>query len=471
MLTLNVNLAAEAFILRNDRTLFSHLAAEFERAVIYLLSQGEVAGVSKYALEAFQKSYASTAYRCRFSNCSRSSTGFPSSELRGQHEAAHLHRVYCKVVSCQWNRIGFKNKNGLDVHTRKHHREKTAISIPPEVRRILGDREGDKRKTNDEANDSEIGAPNHRKMAAKDVKGELTRVIDRLWSLSLKDIPNALKREETDWNAVFNPDVPRIMDVDHVITFSSHSAVTDVCFSPDGRYVAVCGDRETALFDPLTGVFLVNLAHSTRMMFVRSACFSFDGKFLATSGEDSKVLVRSFTSLFFLSIVGADWIKVWDVQQGSVFCIFDGHEQAVHGVDFAPNGRSVASCGADCTVRMWDVETRRQAGHFEARAGLMQTKFSPDGKFIFAACLDKAFYMWDVLQGHLVARIEGHSDAVYDIKLRSDGCFATASLDKTLKLWDQVRVEAEEGPASRVLVNMEGHKVLAILKRYSDNTC
>ncbi|KAF2678067.1 hypothetical protein K458DRAFT_377432 [Lentithecium fluviatile CBS 122367] len=146
--------AAEAFATQNDRTLFSKLAADFDNTVIYLLSQDEVPGISRGTLEAFQKSYASTAFRCRFPNCSRSSTGFPSSELRGQHEAAHLCRVYCRVVLCQWSRIGFKNKNGLDTHMRKHHGENSTFSIPPKVRRIPQDGEASERKTQEETNDS-----------------------------------------------------------------------------------------------------------------------------------------------------------------------------------------------------------------------------------------------------------------------------------------------------------------------------
>ena len=135
MLTLNIKPAAEAFFAKNDRTLFSKLTTDFETAVTRLLSQDEVSGISRATLEAFQKSYASTAFRCRFPNCPRSSIGFPSSKLRTEHEAAHLRRVYCKIESCQWGRIGFKNKNGLDAHARKHHGEKPTLPIPPKVRR------------------------------------------------------------------------------------------------------------------------------------------------------------------------------------------------------------------------------------------------------------------------------------------------------------------------------------------------
>jgi len=130
----------EAFAIQNDQTLFSKLAAVFESAVIHLLTRDEIAGVPKVTLEAFQRSYASTAFRCRFPNCSKSFAGFASPELRTQHEATHFRRVYCRVANCQWSEIGFKEKNGLDAHTRKHHNEKSVFSIPLKVRRTLEDR-------------------------------------------------------------------------------------------------------------------------------------------------------------------------------------------------------------------------------------------------------------------------------------------------------------------------------------------
>lgn len=311
-LTPSVTLAAETFVTLNDRTLFSKLATFFESAVIYLLSQDEVAGVPKVTLEAFQKSYASTAFRCRFPNCSRSSTGFPSSELRGQHETAHLRRLYCKVASCQWNRIGFRNKNGLDTHTRKCHGEKSTFSIPPKVRRTLEDGEGSKRTAQEETDDSRTDAPNmfdgkdvsnRRKVPTNEVEDNLTQATNDLWNLNIDEVPEKLKKEGNDWYAVFNPDVTRALDVDLVLTCSLNTVVCDVCFSPDGRYVAAAGNYSAFIFDSRTGEELANLPHHDPPnpegeLYVRAVCFSYNGKFLATGSEDELLRV---SSLFFSS--------------------------------------------------------------------------------------------------------------------------------------------------------------------------
>jgi hypothetical protein len=93
-----------------------------------------VDGLPKDKLESFKSSYASTAFQCRYPFCPNRTAGFASARLRGQHEATHVRRIYCQVSTCQWSRIGFKNKSGLDNHVRTDHSEVTKILVPSKVR-------------------------------------------------------------------------------------------------------------------------------------------------------------------------------------------------------------------------------------------------------------------------------------------------------------------------------------------------
>ena len=123
------------YVLNNARTLFSRLAHVYESAVVYLLAQHEVQGIAPATLRAFQESYASTAFRCRFPHCERLSSGFATAQLRIEHETIHVQRVYCQTVSCQYNRIGFGKRTALNAHTRKHHGQSSILLIPAKVRR------------------------------------------------------------------------------------------------------------------------------------------------------------------------------------------------------------------------------------------------------------------------------------------------------------------------------------------------
>lgn len=101
---------------------------------MHLLEQREVDGITTSTLLAFQESYASTAFRCRFPQCDRLSLGFATTESRLKHEAVHIQRVYCQTESCQYNRVGFANKSALNAHTRKHHSQSNTLLIPAKVR-------------------------------------------------------------------------------------------------------------------------------------------------------------------------------------------------------------------------------------------------------------------------------------------------------------------------------------------------
>lgn len=125
----------ETHVVDNDQTLFSRLARTYENAVVDLLAQDKVEGISSGALRTFRESYASTAFRCGFPHCIRLSLDFATAKLRLEHEAIHARRVYCQTASCQYSRIGFAKRGALNAHTRKHHGQPETLLVPARLRR------------------------------------------------------------------------------------------------------------------------------------------------------------------------------------------------------------------------------------------------------------------------------------------------------------------------------------------------
>ena len=73
-----------------------------------------------------------------------------------------------------------------------------------------------------------------------------------------------------------------------------------------------------------------------------------------------------------------------------------------------------------------------------------------DGKLAVSASLDKTLKVWDLGTGLLLRTLECHSDHVYGVALAPNGELAvSASADKTLKVWDL--------DTGRVLLTLEGH--------------
>ena len=103
------------------------------------------------------------------------------------------------------------------------------------------------------------------------------------------------KREGEDWFAVFNPRVPRVLDVGLVHNLQHESVVCCVRFSQDGRYVATGCNRSAQIFDVATGKQVQHLQDDSvdkdGDLYIRSVCFSPDGKYLATGAEDKQIRV------------------------------------------------------------------------------------------------------------------------------------------------------------------------------------
>ncbi len=143
-----------------------------------------------------------------------------------------------------------------------------------------------------------------------------------------------------------------------------------------------------------------------------------DGKLLATGGADMTV-------------------RLWDIASGKTLHVFSGFTDSPEVVAFSPDGRYLVSASNDITVRMWDVATGRELRRFAGQPGrVFGAAFSPDGKYVISSGEDGTARLWDVATGQEPRRFTGHGDIVRQAVFSPDGRYIlTASQDNTARLW------------------------------------
>lgn len=117
-----------------------------------------------------------------------------------------------------------------------------------------------------------------------------------LAEIDLEQLQPHHKKQSEDWFAIFNPQIPRVLDVELLHTLQHESVVCCVRFSHDGKFVATGCNRSAQIFDVVTGnkycVLQDESVDAVGDLYIRSVCFSPDGRYLATGAEDKLIRVR-----------------------------------------------------------------------------------------------------------------------------------------------------------------------------------
>jgi WD40 repeat protein len=200
------------------------------------------------------------------------------------------------------------------------------------------------------------------------------------------------------------------------------SVVHAITFGPDGRTLAVAGSDGVRIWDTAGGRQIgPPIPESGRIGAVE---VSPGGRFLAAQRD----MAISFWAVAARREIGAR-LRV------------PGHTEVVSAMAISPDGATLATAGADRTVRLFDVATRHQIG-----APLPVTTdglwddlaFSPDGRTLATTSGDSTVRLWDVTRRRpLGTPLIGHTDVITAMAFSPDGrSVVTGSADNTVLLWD-----------------------------------
>lgn len=140
---------------------------------------------------------------------------------------------------------------------------------------------------------------------------------------------------------------------------------------------------------------------------------------------------------------GADMtLRLWNPQSGRLLAVLDDHEDGITDLAWSPDGTRLASASWDKTVRVWDFS----AGPDKARAtatlkGLdrhvIALAWSPDGEALVTAGRDGFVRLWRAADGQQVAVLGAHGADVRAVTWSPDGArIVSSGLDGAVRVWD-----------------------------------
>src|SRR5262245_54467731 len=217
----------------------------------------------------------------------------------------------------------------------------------------------------------------------------------------------------------------------------SPSAISSVfAFNPDGRLIASAGkSRSIKINEAASGRELFTLTPE-RALAVTSLEWSPDGRLLASSIEETRpgVTIDSIATGDSFSGILNYSIRLWDAASGRELRKLTGHTAATRATAFSPDGRLLASGGADAVVKLWDTVTGRELATLNGHSlGVKAVAFSEDGKLLVSGSEDGSARLWDVNSGEALATLVTLNGGVDWLVVTPDGLF-----DGTPAAWGQI---------------------------------
>ncbi len=233
-------------------------------------------------------------------------------------------------------------------------------------------------------------------------------------------------------------------------------------FSPDNKYIAVQGENleDVLIYDLSSGEVAKILEAPKDVSSAYSIKYSPDGKHLAAGFSNGEA-------------------ALWNAETGKLVQALSNsangkaHEDGFIRIAFSPDGSKLATASdkADGSVAFWNgvtgeylesIKTYDDDGYY----GISDVVFSPDGRYIGIARYTGNVYVFDVVNTQKSWTLAGHKNGQTSLSFSPDSNYiATASLDKTMRLWDFKReqclrtFESEEDVKGMSLESPFGSKI------------
>jgi RNA polymerase sigma factor (sigma-70 family) len=183
----------------------------------------------------------------------------------------------------------------------------------------------------------------------------------------------------------------------------SLAAMQDLHYSPDGRRLIIPGGCFVRVWDIEKGQEV--LQQDAHVYGVTCLAFTPDGQSIISGGGATPSPPIG---------INCSTIHVWDAKTGQQRQVMVAHRWSTYHVKVRPDGRTIVSCGADGSVRMYDLTTGKELRRGlldqepdamrEMKHQILQMELSPDGRTATTLCSGPSslLHTWDLDSGRIL---------------------------------------------------------------------
>jgi WD40 repeat protein/energy-coupling factor transporter ATP-binding protein EcfA2 len=230
--------------------------------------------------------------------------------------------------------------------------------------------------------------------------------------------------------SVDDDDIIKLWQLDGTLlrTIKGHSRlIRDVSFSPDGKMFATASYDGTIKLWNLDGTLRKTLRGHSGGVF--RVIFSKNQPTLVSASEDAS-------------------LKFWSLD-GRLLRTIQSGQLNVLDISFNPKNKTLASSGADGTVKLWDsnngslIKTFHTNQCSQLKCHIWGISYSLDGNFLATGSTNGSIKLWKP-NGKLQGQIGKHSEEVFELSFLDDRRLASVSKDGSVSVWPWKSIISEK---------------------------
>jgi WD40 repeat protein len=162
-------------------------------------------------------------------------------------------------------------------------------------------------------------------------------------------------------------------------------------------------------------------------------------KKLSASSERVKSVDLHSSEPWVLAALYSGNVMIWDYESGSLAKSFEVSDLPIRCAKFVARKQWFLAASDDMRMRVFNYNTMEKIKDFEAHADYIRSlEVHPTLPYVLSSSDDMTIKLWDWDRGFDCTQLfEGHAHYVMQVKInpKDTNTFASASLDRTIKVW------------------------------------